>query len=277
MFTVNKYSKWYLSIIENAKLNVPIGYTEKHHIIPKSLGGSNGKDNLVILTARQHFICHLILPKMAKTPEDKKKMIYALHRMMYSKNESTIERYKPTGKIYEICRKIVSENQKITGSKSMLGKHHSEETKLKISIGNKNKIISKESREKNRQSHLGKKLSIEHKQKIGISTKNRPVNVYDSKAKASFSKGQQARFSTKEGLESHSKSMKLGQQHRRENMPNIQVRFNNEVFLFDNIQHFCEHYSVKYRNTQHLLTKYNGEQIPAGKFKNYVLTLISKL
>ena len=41
-------------------------YTEKHHIIPRSLGGSNDIDNLVRLTAKQHFICHKLLTKMFK-------------------------------------------------------------------------------------------------------------------------------------------------------------------------------------------------------------------
>ena len=38
-------------------------YTERHHIIPRSLGGSNDKDNLILLTGREHFIAHLILWK----------------------------------------------------------------------------------------------------------------------------------------------------------------------------------------------------------------------
>lgn len=39
------------------------GYYEKHHIIPKSFGG-NKENNLVKLTAREHFICHWLLVKM---------------------------------------------------------------------------------------------------------------------------------------------------------------------------------------------------------------------
>lgn len=36
-------------------------YTEKHHAVPKCMGGSNDNSNLVLLTAREHYICHLIL------------------------------------------------------------------------------------------------------------------------------------------------------------------------------------------------------------------------
>ena len=39
-------------------------YYECHHIIPKCLGGNNLKDNLVLLTAREHFIAHKLLAKI---------------------------------------------------------------------------------------------------------------------------------------------------------------------------------------------------------------------
>jgi len=37
---------------------------ETHHIIPRSIGGGNGRDNLIHLTAREHFLAHRILFKM---------------------------------------------------------------------------------------------------------------------------------------------------------------------------------------------------------------------
>jgi hypothetical protein len=38
-------------------------YYELHHIIPRSLGGSNEQENLVLLTAREHFLAHYLLYK----------------------------------------------------------------------------------------------------------------------------------------------------------------------------------------------------------------------
>ena len=102
MFISNKYTTWYYNIIDNAKtrkLTVDI-YAERHHIIPKSLGGNNSKSNLVELTAKEHFVCHVLLVKMVPR-EYKKKMIYAFWRMA----NVTGRRYKPTAKIYEIARK----------------------------------------------------------------------------------------------------------------------------------------------------------------------------
>jgi hypothetical protein len=52
------------------------GY-ETHHIVPKSLGGSDSKDNLVVLTPREHCLAHMLLARMY-TGEAKGKMCYAL-------------------------------------------------------------------------------------------------------------------------------------------------------------------------------------------------------
>jgi hypothetical protein len=67
----NKYSKWYFSIVEKTlvrnwtKKTAPT-YVENHHILPKSIVKN---DEVVCLTAREHFICHLLLPKMMKDME----------------------------------------------------------------------------------------------------------------------------------------------------------------------------------------------------------------
>ena len=39
-------------------------YTEEHHIIPKCMGGTDDKGNLVKLTAREHYIAHKLLTKI---------------------------------------------------------------------------------------------------------------------------------------------------------------------------------------------------------------------
>lgn len=39
-------------------------YYESHHILPRCLGGSDDRKNLVNLTAREHFIAHLCLVKI---------------------------------------------------------------------------------------------------------------------------------------------------------------------------------------------------------------------
>lgn len=58
------YNKIYDLVIQKRKQNSFEGYTECHHIKPRSLGGTDTKENLVDLSAREHFICHLLLTKM---------------------------------------------------------------------------------------------------------------------------------------------------------------------------------------------------------------------
>ena len=93
MYLCNKYTKWYTNIITSASKRVnQNGYYEKHHIIPKSLGGSNDLTNIVKLTAKEHFICHMLLPKMT-TGDNKSKMIKAAWMIatMGNKNQERIK------------------------------------------------------------------------------------------------------------------------------------------------------------------------------------------
>jgi len=78
MFLDNKYTKWYYQIIDHAKSTKRTGYLESHHIIPKSLGGSDAADNKVKLTAREHFVTHKLLIKMTRG-RNRCKMSFAYH------------------------------------------------------------------------------------------------------------------------------------------------------------------------------------------------------
>ena len=80
------YKLIYNSLIARAQQRLVItGYTEKHHIIPRCMGGDNTKNNLVTLTAREHFIAHLLLIKIY--PENRK-LVHAAYMMtVSSKNQ----------------------------------------------------------------------------------------------------------------------------------------------------------------------------------------------
>ena len=106
------YSKVYYNIIDRSKSREVPPIVEVHHIIPKSLGGSNKKDNLVKLSPREHFICHLLLTKMYSGKE-KQKMVYALWAIMNLCNNHQY-RKKIKGKVYENLRKEFVAAQKST-------------------------------------------------------------------------------------------------------------------------------------------------------------------
>jgi hypothetical protein len=114
IFIDNKYTRIYYSIIDRAKSRtLPLDtYTEKHHIIPKSLNGSDSSENLVILTAREHFICHWLLTKMTVT-DSQQKMIFAFVLMLKCKTK-TQKRYnnKITSRLYEKYKTLSSNIKK---------------------------------------------------------------------------------------------------------------------------------------------------------------------
>ena len=137
IFIDNKYTTWYYRIIEKAKLRVrPTDYIESHHIIPRSLGGSNKKDNLVDLTAKEHFICHRLLTKMTEGTH-KKKMIFAQNMMLVktSKQKRSLINANTYKRIKEEFFKINPFNDpkfQIKVREYHKGKKRSEETKEKL-------------------------------------------------------------------------------------------------------------------------------------------------
>lgn len=58
------YEKIYNSLIDRARNRALTGYKERHHIIPKCLGGSNDASNLVDLTPEEHYVAHQLLVKI---------------------------------------------------------------------------------------------------------------------------------------------------------------------------------------------------------------------
>lgn len=82
------------------------GVGERHHIIPKSLGGLNIKSNIIKLSSREHFISHCLLARMYPVGSiEYIKMNYALF-CMDKKNNKTNTRYV-NSKLYEASRLIV--------------------------------------------------------------------------------------------------------------------------------------------------------------------------
>ena len=141
------YLKIYQKIIERAKIRQLEGYVEKHHIIPKCIGGDNKKENIIQLTPKEHFLCHLLLCEIY--PENIK-LKQALWLMAIGKNTSKGKHYKISTKTYEYLK--LKQISLMKGNKYHLNKKHTEETKRKIGIANK--------KPKHPQTE-------EHKQKIG--------------------------------------------------------------------------------------------------------------
>lgn len=139
MFKDNKYTRWYYRIISASRRIIKTGYVEKHHIIPRSLGGSDDIENLVSLTAREHYICHLLLPKMVIQARHVYQMACA-YQLMSNENDKFKQRY--TSRLYHYHRPMISNLRSInmTGANNhFYDKTHSTETRLKISKNNATK------------------------------------------------------------------------------------------------------------------------------------------
>jgi hypothetical protein len=58
------YHRIYREFIADRKSKgCPDGYSERHHILPRALGGGDEPENLIRLTAEDHFFAHLLLAK----------------------------------------------------------------------------------------------------------------------------------------------------------------------------------------------------------------------
>jgi hypothetical protein len=149
----NKYKVWHDNIITKAKNRALTCYTEKHHILPKCLGGSNNEDNLVRLTAKEHFIVHMLLCKFTEG-RNRHLVLVAFEGMCRLKSDK--RNYKITSRVSAKLREESREHshmktdkykqmfsKRMLGNTITLGFKHKEETKNKIAErmkGNKNTL-----------------------------------------------------------------------------------------------------------------------------------------
>ena len=107
------YQKIYNSLVEYRQQNPANGYVEKHHILPKSMGGSDEAANLVVLTGREHWVAHLLLWKIHRNSQT----VHACHMMAMRCKARGISKVR-SSRMYETLRiehsKLASERNKIT-------------------------------------------------------------------------------------------------------------------------------------------------------------------
>lgn len=136
-------------------------YYEKHHILPKSLGGDNNDTNLVLLTSKEHYLAHLLLYNYYKNigGESFRKMAFALVSMLGSNKHQ--QRQVLSSRQYSIAREAAiesklgvkildtvnykqpkSENHRENIRLARIGTKRSEFTKNKISL-NRSGVVPK--------------------------------------------------------------------------------------------------------------------------------------
>ena len=177
VLTIMDYKQIHDAIIERAKTEFrkksKHTYYEQHHIIPRCIGGTNDKDNLVLLTAREHFIVHKLLCEIY--PNDDK-IFFGYRMMAFMKCSNDNDRsYYVSSREFERIRLLsiekignglrgrkhnprsaeAIEKQKMTRKQN--GYRHSAETKAKMSTA-----------------ALGRKTTKEHRNNLSMALTGNP-------------------------------------------------------------------------------------------------------
>ena len=103
------YQKYYDNLVNRARDRSVLQYTEKHHIVPRCMGGTDSKENLVNLTPEEHFVAHQLLVKLFPNNQ---KLIYAAAMMTRGHNGR-----RANNKLFGWIRKQFA----LTHSKAMKG------------------------------------------------------------------------------------------------------------------------------------------------------------
>jgi hypothetical protein len=161
----------YIEYVKTLKRNKNDGvYYELHHILPKSLGGLNLKENLVLLTAREHYLAHYLLWKIYKNKET----AYAFHNM------NTLNNKYKNSRLYEKIRIEVSSIQ----SKFM--KENNPSKKYPLSQEHRKKIGDSQKGENHWMKRRSYVYTQDHKNKIGSSCRGLKNGMF---GKESYMKG----------------------------------------------------------------------------------------
>jgi len=111
------YTKHYNLLIQKAQTRQLEGYVERHHIVPRCIGGTDDKSNLVELTPEEHYVAHQLLVKMYP---DNDSLVYAANKMTVSskKVKRTNKRYGWLKRKYlKVCKKRIGDKNPSFGSK----------------------------------------------------------------------------------------------------------------------------------------------------------------
>jgi len=148
-----------MSIINAAKSNASVGYCEKHHIIPRCLGGQDGL-NIVKLSARQHYVCHRLLVKMT-AGKAQRQMIHAIWMLA---NRHTTNVFVSSS-VYEKLK--ISKSLIMLGNRIAAGKH----SQQRIEANSKTQRIA-QNRIEVKQKTAATKSTIEFREKASMIMKS---------------------------------------------------------------------------------------------------------
>lgn len=166
------YAVHYEKLITRARGRVITGYKERHHVLPRCMGGDDSPGNLIDLTPEEHFVAHQLLvcmyPKnislihaallMAKGATGNKAFGWLRRRKAEAMRGNTLRLGMKLSK--EHIEKMIS---------SLRGKKRSPDAIERTAAAHRGKILSADTRAKIAAVHRGKPLSPEHRAKVSAS------------------------------------------------------------------------------------------------------------
>ena len=147
------YQRIYISFISDRQQRGRLdGYAEIHHILPRAFGGSDTKENLIALTARDHYFAHCCLAKIYGG-----EMWSALHLMAHTQKAAHGAKPFCTGRMFAVSREkaaaVRSRHMAEAWASGTFQRQReygpaSAETRAKISAAHKGRVITEEAKAK---------------------------------------------------------------------------------------------------------------------------------
>ena len=214
--------RYYLIFIQQRRKRKPLVKVkydgcEYHHIVPRCYLPKKfwkDKDNIILLTTREHFIAHLILWRTFRDSSCTQAFEYMSTRKGYEErlNSRQFSQLKVENKQFKKKRKRENfhhtEESKRKMSKSHMGLSPSKETRKKISRSSQGRKLTEETKQKLR----SRKVTEETRKKLSESAKNQKPTMlgkhHKEETKLKMSNSEKGKFVSKETREKQSKSKK---------------------------------------------------------------------
>lgn len=178
------YTKHYNALVDKASNRTLTGYKERHHIIPRCMGGTDDPSNLIDLTAEEHFVAHQLLLRMFWHTEYKHKLAWACQAMSMGRTGRVLNN-KSFGWLRKAFAQAVSAKnkgrkrapfsaetrKKLSDAKT--GKKLPDTTREKMSLAKKGKPVSEERRKAMTESRIGKTQSAATRKKLSDAKKGK--------------------------------------------------------------------------------------------------------
>lgn len=200
------YHRHYQRLMDRARDRKIQGYSERHHIVPKCLGGPDEAGNIVRLTPEEHYVAHQLLVKMH--PGDKSLVWAAMNMTGANKRQAGRQ-----NKIYGWLRRKFAE---VVG-RTWTGRRHSAEARAKMSrtrTGLKRTPHTAETKAKMSAASKGRKKSLMHRLAMSAERMGKKRGPQSEEHRRKIAEGNKRTWDSGARSRSRSQAFKVGQSHK---------------------------------------------------------------